>query len=168
MGLPPTFTSCHSIIENDHKHQKPTWLPNLVPPLCVFIFSDRNYYVNKGVSEWLLLSAKWAILQLYHGVNKLHDDVRFVLDQHAELDFYSASSLKQQSAGRHIGPPGHIIILIPSQPFFALSPWCCVLSGEATNINFIVNGLTRPGLEPTVYHTRGEHTDHYTTHVVYM
>jgi hypothetical protein len=29
------------------------------------------------------------------------DEVRFVLDQHAESDFYSASSLKQQSADRH-------------------------------------------------------------------
>jgi hypothetical protein len=37
-----------------------------------------------------------------------------VLDQHAELDFNSASSLKQQSAGRHVGPFGHII-LIPSR-----------------------------------------------------
>jgi hypothetical protein len=55
------------------------------------------------------------------------DEVRFVL--HAELDFYSASSLKQQSA-----PLWHII-LIPSQPVFALSPQCCVLSGEATNTN---------------------------------
>jgi len=36
------------------------------------------------------------------------------------LDFYSASSLKQQSAGRHVAPLGHII-LIPSQLFFALS-----------------------------------------------
>jgi hypothetical protein len=35
------------------------------------------------------------------------------------LDFYSASSLKQQSAGRHVAPLGHII-LIPSQPVFAL------------------------------------------------
>ena len=26
----------------------------------------------------------------------------FVLDQHAELEFYSASSLKQQSASRHV------------------------------------------------------------------
>jgi hypothetical protein len=25
-------------------------------------------------------------------------------DQHAELEFYSASSLKQQSAGRHVAP----------------------------------------------------------------
>jgi hypothetical protein len=48
-------------------------------------------------------------------------EVRFVLDQHAELDFYSDSSLKQQSAGRHVTPLGHII-LIPSQPVFALSP----------------------------------------------
>ena len=37
-------------------------------------------------------------------VNFLRDDdeVRFVLDQHAELDFYSASSLKQQSADRDV------------------------------------------------------------------
>jgi hypothetical protein len=52
-------------------------------------------------------------------------EVRFVLGQNAELDFYSASSLKQQSAGRHVAPVGHII-LIPSQPVFALSPKCCV------------------------------------------
>jgi hypothetical protein len=45
------------------------------------------------------------------------DEVRFVLDQHPELYFYSASSLKQQSAGRHVAPLEHII-LIPSQPVF--------------------------------------------------
>jgi hypothetical protein len=49
-------------------------------------------------------------------------------------------------------PLGHII-LIPSQPVFALSPYCCVISGEASNTNFIVFGLTRPGLEPTIYCT---------------
>ena len=48
------------------------------------------------------------------------DEIRFFLDQH-ELDFYSANSLKQQSAGRHVAPLGHII-LIPSQPVFALTP----------------------------------------------
>ena len=36
-----------------------------------------------------------------------------------------------------------------------------VLSGEATNTNFIVIGLTRSGLEPMIYHTRGEHANHY-------
>ena len=65
-----------------------------------------------------------------------HDDeVHFVLDQHAELDFYSASSLKQQSAGRHVAPLVHII-LIPSQPVFPFTSLCCVLCGEATNTNF--------------------------------
>jgi hypothetical protein len=49
------------------------------------------------------------------------DEVRFVLNQYADLDFHSASSLKQQSAGRHVAPLGHVI-LIPSQPVFVLSP----------------------------------------------
>ena len=48
------------------------------------------------------------------------DEVRFALDQNIELDFYSASSLKQHSAGRHIAPLGYII-LIPNQPVFAPS-----------------------------------------------
>ena len=93
------------------------------------------------------------------------DEVHFVLGQHTELDFYSASSLKQQSAGRHVAPLRHII-LISSQPVFDISPWCCVLSGEATNTNFIVFGLTQPGLEPTIYRTRGEHANHYATNTV--
>jgi hypothetical protein len=73
-----------------------------------------------------LFNANSAIFQLYHGKNKLifnvgeDDEIRFVLDQHAELDFYSASSLKQQSSNRHVAILGHII-LIPSQTVFALS-----------------------------------------------
>ena len=39
-----------------------------------------------------------------------------------------------------------------------------VLSGEATNT--IVFDLTRSGLESTIYHTRGEHVNHYTTDTV--
>jgi hypothetical protein len=38
-----------------------------------------------------------------------------------------------------------------------------MLRGEATNINFIVFGLTRPGLELTIYRIRGEHANHYAT-----
>jgi hypothetical protein len=51
----------------------------------------------------MLFNAKWTIFQLSQDKNKLHlwddNDVCFVLDQHAYLDLYSASSLKQQSAG---------------------------------------------------------------------
>ena len=45
------------------------------------------------------------------------DDVHFVIDQHTELDFNSASSLKQQSAGRHVTPLGHIILITTQQVF---------------------------------------------------
>ena len=65
------------------------------------------------------------------------------------MDFYSASSLKQQSMDRHVAPLWHII-LIPSQP----------------NTNFIIFGLTRPVLEPTIYRTRGEHANYYATDAV--
>jgi hypothetical protein len=44
------------------------------------------------------------------------DQVHFVLDQH----FYSASSLKKQSADRHVVPLWHIILIL-SQPVIALS-----------------------------------------------
>jgi hypothetical protein len=39
------------------------------------------------------------------------------------------------------------ISLIPSQPIFSLSPYCCVLNGEARNTNCIVFDLTRLGIE---------------------
>ena len=88
------------------------------------------------------------------------DEARLLLNQHAQLDIvYSASSLKQQSADRHVALLGHTIV-IPSQPAFALSPPCCVLSGEATHIYFKVFGSTRSGLEPTIYHTRGDNANH--------
>ena len=41
-----------------------------------------------------------------------------------------------------------------------------MLSWEVTNTNFIVFGLTRSELEPTIYPTRGEHANHYTTDAV--
>jgi len=49
------------------------------------------------------------------------DEVHVVLDQHAYLDFYSASSTDQQSIGRLVAPLGHII-LIASQSIFDLTP----------------------------------------------
>ena len=124
-----------------------------------------TFYLNKcWVSEWSLLNANSAI-SLQEQVNFQWDDdeVHFVLSQHAELDLFSASLLKQQSADRHVAPLEHII-LIPRKPVFALTPLWCELSGEtATNTSLIVFSLTRPGLEPTIYCARGEHANHCTT-----
>jgi hypothetical protein len=49
------------------------------------------------------------------------DEVCFVLDQHASLDFYSASSLTQQPTEKHVVPLGQNILLL-SQPVFTLIP----------------------------------------------
>ena len=49
------------------------------------------------------------------------NDVCFVLQQQAWLDFNSASSLRQQSTGKNVSPLVHIM-LIQSLPGFALSP----------------------------------------------
>ena len=65
-----------------------------------------------------LFNANSAIFHQYHSENKL---IFNEMTMTSELDFYSASSLKQQSAGRHVAPLVHII-LIPSQLVFALSP----------------------------------------------
>ena len=75
---------------------------------------------------------------------------------------YSVCSLPM---GRHIAPLRHIILIL-SQPVFALTLYCCLLSGDATNTNCIVFGFTRTELEPTIYRTRDKHANHYTTNVV--
>ena len=49
-----------------------------------------------------------------------NNGIHFVLDQHTELEIYSASSLKQQSTVRYVIPLGYIILLM-SQPVFALT-----------------------------------------------
>jgi hypothetical protein len=71
-------------------------------------------YWELGIDEWV------SYMYIYHDENKLFS-MNFVLDQRAEMDLYSASSLKQQSVGRHVASLGYII-LIPSQPVFALTP----------------------------------------------
>jgi hypothetical protein len=90
------------------------------------------------------------------------DDVCFVLDQHAQLDFYSASSLKQHSVGRHIAPLGHIN-LIQSQPVFALTPWYILTLSQFFNTVCLaenkLSGLAQPRIETTIFRTECESTD---------
>ena len=69
-------------------------------------------------------------------------------------------------SGTHVAPIGNVFP-IPSQPVFVLSPYCCVLSGEAANTNY-KSDLTRPGLESKIYHTLDEQTNHYATNAVRM
>ena len=77
------------------------------------------YYLTiKWVSEWvsdccLMPTQQFSAISWQEQVNFQwgDDEVFFVLDQHALLDFYSASSLKQHSAGKYVIPLGHIILI---------------------------------------------------------
>jgi len=89
------------------------------------------------------------------------DDVCFAPHQNTQMDFYSASSLKQQSADRNITPLGQIILII-----FVLTPYCCMLSGETANTIFIVFGLILPGLDPKIYCTHDGHAKNCTTNAI--
>ena len=84
---------------------KSEWVSEWVSDCCLTPIQQLCSYIMTKTSYF-----KWD-----------DDEVRFELDQHAALDFYSASSLKQQSAGRHVGPLWYIIV-IPTQPVFVLSP----------------------------------------------
>jgi hypothetical protein len=97
-------------------------------------FCNKNLYIKISflafllayvLSEWLLFYTNSAIFQLYHGENKLifnemMMNLHFVLDQHAEVGFYSASSLKLQSVDRHVAPLGHIILIPTSLCYYSL------------------------------------------------
>jgi hypothetical protein len=62
------------------------------------------YLQTQQMSEWLLLNANSsAICELYHyNFQWDEDEVRFVLDQYANLDLYSVGLLKQQFVDRHV------------------------------------------------------------------
>ena len=94
---------------------------------------QRKPTENTGLIQTIDYSDEWVIViqdQMRHfstmswrdqvTIRLDDDDVGFVLDQHTGLDLYNASSLKQQSACRHVAPLGHIIP-IPNQSGFALT-----------------------------------------------
>ena len=95
--------------------------------LNVILGHSKNYLpCIRWKSVWVIIVYRqfrnFSALSWREQVNYQWDDdeVRFVLDEHAKLDFHSASSLKQRSSGRHVVPRVHII-MIPSRPVFALS-----------------------------------------------
>ena len=80
----------------------------------------------------------FQIFQLHHGENKLIFNqvmMRYSVYQTNMLSWILFSSLKQQPVDRHTH--------YPDSQSTSLSPLCCVLCGETTNVNVIVFGLTR-------------------------
>ena len=107
------------------------------------------------VSELLLFNAKWAICQLFHC--ELHSRrwccPLCTMTTHWLLAHWN--NILWKSVSLHSDK---------SSWFRALS--CCLRRRVAANANFIVDGFTRPCLEPIVYINRGKHAKPHTTDTV--
>ena len=82
------------------------------------------------------------------------DDVHFVLVQEAQLYFDCASSLKQQSVGRHVTPLRHICLL-SSQPVFGVKQY----------IPIVQYSLPDWSLNPLSYQTQCEYVSYYSRYI---
>jgi hypothetical protein len=134
------------------RHHHFNILSKMVPTWDIYIYS-----------EWLLFNAKSAAMfQLYHGENKL-----FFIE------------IIMRSALYKTNKPSAFSMVLPhwnNSPLMHMLPHSVTLSRfrtsqtllfqlkafyfwEAMNTNCIVFGLTRWGLEPMIYRTRGENTN---------
>jgi hypothetical protein len=80
-----------------------------------------SVYRHHIVSEWLLLNVNSAIFQLYHGDNKSIFNEMMMRSNTLRWIFIVLAHWNNSCEDRHVAPLTHII-LIPSQPVFALSP----------------------------------------------
>ena len=73
----------------------------------------------------------------------------------AQLDFYSASSLKQKSVYRHVAPTRRYYPDSEPTSICSFSLMMCDQRGS-NKYQCIVFGLIRQWIDPTIYYTRGE------------
>ena len=62
---------------------------------------------------------------------------------------------------------GFFIVLAHSKPT-SLCSYSLMLRAEKHQIPILQSGLTRPGLKRTIYRTRGQHANYYTTYAVVL
>ena len=81
---------------------------------------------GRSLSDLLLFNAKfggYAMMRTTY-IRRDVNEVRFVLDLHAYLNFYSSSSLQQTSAGKHVASLGHIILIRVNKSLLPLDVVC--------------------------------------------
>ena len=162
------YKTLHRKLQTEHSesHSKTSRCPVRV---CHERESDCVVVTTIGVNEWLLFNANSAIVLAISWREQVNfqwddDEVRFVLDQHAELDFIELAHCDNSPLIDTSPHSGTLSWFRANQSLLFLLNAACL--AEKTNTKFIVFGLTRPGLEPTTYHTRGEHANHYATDIV--
>jgi hypothetical protein len=115
------------------------------------------------VSEWLLFNANCSGISWREQVNFQWDDdeVCFVVDQQLSWMF-----IVHWNNSPRIDMSPHSDTLIDGSPHSDILSWLRAWWRSNNKYHTIVFGLTRSGLEPMIYRTRGEHPNHYTTDAV--
>ena len=93
-----------------HMHHNHEWLREYYLTLNEQLFT--YYMARTSYSRCYDNAVRFILVQLPY--------LEFILVQLPYLEFYSASSMKLQSAGRHVAPLGHIV-LVPIQTFLVLT-----------------------------------------------
>ena len=103
------------------------------------------------IYEWVLFNVKWAIFQLYYGKNILQ------LHFNEMLCFYSTTLLKKNNP---------VVDTLSWSRAYSLCSYSLMLCAywRSSTYQFHSIFVTRPVLEPTICHTRGEDT----TYVHYL
>ena len=124
---------CYSLLFPDTLHFYGVRADRLILNLSLQVVLDVDHVRSVIYTTYNLVS-EWAIFVLMPNEHLFSyiimrtsknwldgdDDIRFVLDQHTKLDFYSAISLTQQSLGRHVTPLRHIILIPTTLSFYSL------------------------------------------------
>ena len=126
--------------------------------------------MSQWLSEWLLFIANSAIFQLYHGENKLIFNemmMRSALFLTNTLSWILIVLAHWNNSPR-IDMSLHLDTLFwfrsNQSLLFLLNAACLAEKKQIPILKSLV--FNRPGLEPTIYRTRGEHVNHYTTNAV--
>ena len=126
----------------------------------------RGYWKGSENGRVVTIACEWLLFTTIR-VNLLLYQVTFWIDNddHVMSALYKINTLgwifivltHRNNAGRHVAPLGHII-LVSSRPVI----------GKSNKWHFIVFAVTRPVLEPPIYHTRCRHPNYYTTDAIDM
>jgi hypothetical protein len=103
---------------------------------------------------------------LYHDEGKLHSMrwSRCPLGTNARRLIFIVLAHWNNNPSVYMSLHSDTSFLIPGQQVVALQLECLVLSWDTANTNIIAFRLLLPGLELTIYCTRGEHCNNYTTY----
>ena len=133
----------------------------MIPIILQVLNNSYCYHTcSEWVSKWLLLNAKWANFQLYHGENKLHTmmSTLYLISTLSGIFIMLAHWNNSPQVDMLFHSNTNSLFWANQSLLLLLKAMCL-----SNKYQFIVFGSNRQGFERTIYHTRDEHVNHCIT-----